>query len=132
MGYLLGVPITGYSVAMTREHVEFAEAKLQARIFQKDLTEAEVSNLAAVAVAGEFQTAFVHGCGVAAAGARGGQPWWWQVRGYGELQCLPERGVAVGGCNVPLAALLLRTMLSCQLTTLLYISAPTQASPLRP
>ncbi|KIY94923.1 hypothetical protein MNEG_13038 [Monoraphidium neglectum] len=47
VGYLLGVPVTGYSVAMTREHVEFAEAKLQARIFTKDLSEKEVDALAA-------------------------------------------------------------------------------------
>lgn len=52
VGYLLGVPVTNYSVAMTKEHVEFAEVKLQARIFTKDLTEDEVSALAAVAVAG--------------------------------------------------------------------------------
>jgi hypothetical protein len=37
---------------MTREHVEFAEAKLQARIFTQDLSEADTSALAAVAVAG--------------------------------------------------------------------------------
>jgi hypothetical protein len=52
VGYLLGVPVTGYSLAMTREHVEFAEAKLQARIITRDLSEADVSALAAVSVAG--------------------------------------------------------------------------------
>lgn len=29
VGYLLGVPVTGYSVELGREHTEFAEAKLQ-------------------------------------------------------------------------------------------------------
>ncbi|KAI8468253.1 MAG: hypothetical protein J3K34DRAFT_427638 [Monoraphidium minutum] len=52
VGYLLGVPVTGYSIAMTREHVEFAETKLQARIITRDLSEAEVDQLAAVSVAG--------------------------------------------------------------------------------
>ena len=29
LGYLVGVPITGYSVELGREHTEFAEAKIQ-------------------------------------------------------------------------------------------------------
>ena len=53
VGYLLGLPLTGYSLAMTKEHVEFAEAKLQARIITRDLAEDEVDALAAVSVAGE-------------------------------------------------------------------------------
>jgi hypothetical protein len=52
VGYLLGLPVTGYSVAITSQHVEFAEAQLQARIFTKDLSEKDVDQLAAVSVAG--------------------------------------------------------------------------------
>jgi len=75
VGYLLGVPVTNYSVAMTKEHVEFAEVKLQARIFTKDLTEDEVSALAAVAVAGEWAGGSVcveGGCWGASASSRWG------------------------------------------------------------
>ncbi|GBF99893.1 hypothetical protein Rsub_12689 [Raphidocelis subcapitata] len=60
VGYLLGVPVTGYSVAMTREHTEFAEAKLQARIFQRDLSEDDVNSLAAVSVAGIAAEGMAH------------------------------------------------------------------------
>lgn len=52
IGYLMGVPVTSYSVGIGQEHVEFAEAKLQARIFTKDLTDEQIDALAAVAVAG--------------------------------------------------------------------------------
>ncbi|KAG2489980.1 hypothetical protein HYH03_011609 [Edaphochlamys debaryana] len=52
LGYLLGVPITGYSVALGREHTEFAEAKLQQRIIERQLSDEEIDSLALVAVAG--------------------------------------------------------------------------------
>eukprot|EP00879_Flechtneria_rotunda_P026717 GHRR01028538.1.p1 GENE.GHRR01028538.1~~GHRR01028538.1.p1 ORF type:complete len:220 (+),score=93.44 GHRR01028538.1:506-1165(+) len=52
LGYLMGVPVTSYSMSIGSEHVEFAEAKLQARIFQKDLSDAEIDALAVVCVAG--------------------------------------------------------------------------------
>ncbi|KXZ55454.1 hypothetical protein GPECTOR_2g1003 [Gonium pectorale] len=52
VGYLLGVPITGYSVELGREHTEFAEAKLQQRIIERTLTDEEIDALALVAVAG--------------------------------------------------------------------------------
>lgn len=29
LGYLVGVPVTGYSLELGREHTEFAEAKIQ-------------------------------------------------------------------------------------------------------
>lgn len=52
-GYLMGVPVTSYSLGIGQEHVEFAEAKIQAKIFTKDLADAEIDALAVVAVAGE-------------------------------------------------------------------------------
>ncbi|PNW80131.1 hypothetical protein CHLRE_08g379175v5 [Chlamydomonas reinhardtii] len=52
LGYLVGVPITGYSVELGREHTEFAEAKIQQRIIERQLTDEEIDSLALVAVAG--------------------------------------------------------------------------------
>ncbi|GIL79550.1 hypothetical protein Vretimale_12232 [Volvox reticuliferus] len=52
VGYLLGVPITGYSVELGKEHTEFAEAKIQQRIIERTLTDEEIDVLALVAVAG--------------------------------------------------------------------------------
>ncbi|GLC40871.1 hypothetical protein PLESTB_000013900 [Pleodorina starrii] len=52
LGYLLGVPVTGYSVELGREHTEFAEAKLQQRIIERTLSDEEIDSLALVAVAG--------------------------------------------------------------------------------
>ena len=34
LGYLVGVPVTSYSLALGREHVEFAEASLGARLIE--------------------------------------------------------------------------------------------------
>jgi hypothetical protein len=53
-GYLMGVPVTSYSLGIGQEHVEFAEAKIQARIITRDLTDAEIDALAVVSVAGEL------------------------------------------------------------------------------
>ncbi|GFR49334.1 hypothetical protein Agub_g11362 [Astrephomene gubernaculifera] len=52
VGYLLGVPVGGYSVQLGREHTEFAEAKLQQRIIERTLADEEIDSLALVAVAG--------------------------------------------------------------------------------
>jgi hypothetical protein len=52
-GYLMGVPVTSYGLGIGQEHVEFAEAKIQARIITRDLSDAEIDALAVVAVAGE-------------------------------------------------------------------------------
>eukprot|EP00775_Hariotina_reticulata_P006078 gene6078-6317_t len=52
LGYLMGVPVTSYSLGIGQEHVEFAEAKIQARIITRDLTDAEIDALAVVSVAG--------------------------------------------------------------------------------
>jgi hypothetical protein len=56
-GYLMGVPVTSYSLAIGEQHVEFAEAKIQARIITRDLSDTEIDGLAVVAVAGERLTA---------------------------------------------------------------------------
>lgn len=48
----MGVPVTSYSLGIGQEHVEFAEAKIQARIITRDLSDAEIDGLAVVAVAG--------------------------------------------------------------------------------
>ena len=61
-GYLLGVPISGYSLEIGREHTEFAEAKLQQRIFERNLARSFVL--------------FFWGEGLRCAGEReGGGPW---------------------------------------------------------
>ncbi|KAF8066189.1 ACS8 [Scenedesmus sp. PABB004] len=52
LGYLMGVPVTNYGLGIGKEHVEFAEAKLQARIITRDLSDAEIDALSVVAVAG--------------------------------------------------------------------------------
>lgn len=52
IGYLMGVPVTSYNLGIGQEHVEFAEAKIQARIITRDLSDAEIDALAVVAVAG--------------------------------------------------------------------------------
>lgn len=52
IGYLLGVPAIGYDLALGREHTDFAEAKLQKRLFQSKLSDDEVNQLAVVAMAG--------------------------------------------------------------------------------
>eukprot|EP00197_Chlamydomonas_leiostraca_P008890 CAMPEP_0202868502 /NCGR_PEP_ID=MMETSP1391-20130828/10913_1 /ASSEMBLY_ACC=CAM_ASM_000867 /TAXON_ID=1034604 /ORGANISM="Chlamydomonas leiostraca, Strain SAG 11-49" /LENGTH=335 /DNA_ID=CAMNT_0049548681 /DNA_START=69 /DNA_END=1076 /DNA_ORIENTATION=- len=51
-GYLVGCPITSYSVEVNRERVEFAEARLQKRLIERTLTDAEIDSLAIMAVAG--------------------------------------------------------------------------------
>lgn len=53
-GYLMGVPVTSYSLAIGQQHVEFAEAKMQARIITRDLTDTEIDALAVAAVAGNW------------------------------------------------------------------------------
>jgi hypothetical protein len=50
----MGVPVTSYNLGIGQEHVEFAEAKIQARIITRDLSDAEIDALAVVAVAGEM------------------------------------------------------------------------------
>jgi len=52
VGYLLGVPVVGYSLDVGQAHTDFAEAKLQSRLIERRLTDAEVDALAVVAMAG--------------------------------------------------------------------------------
>jgi len=52
VGYLLGVPVAGYSLDLGKEHTDFVEARMETRIIQGRLSEPEVNLLAAVAMAG--------------------------------------------------------------------------------
>lgn len=52
VGYLLGVPITGYSLSIGKEHVDFVEARIQQRLFQSKLEAQDIDQLAVVAMAG--------------------------------------------------------------------------------
>eukprot|EP00873_Tetraselmis_striata_P011800 jgi/Tetstr1/432064/TSEL_021535.t1 len=52
VGYLLGVPISGYSLDVGYVHTDFVEAKLQCRLVEKKLTDEEVDVLAVLAMAG--------------------------------------------------------------------------------
>mmetsp|Transcript_18753 Transcript_18753/g.52201 ORF Transcript_18753/g.52201 Transcript_18753/m.52201 type:complete len:371 (-) Transcript_18753:486-1598(-) len=52
VGYLLGVPIAGYSLDVGLVHTDFVEAKLQDRLISKRLSEVEVDTLAVIAMAG--------------------------------------------------------------------------------
>lgn len=52
VGYLAGCPVTSYSILLGQERVEFAEARLQKRLYEKTLEDEEVDTLAIVAVAG--------------------------------------------------------------------------------
>lgn len=52
LGYLLGVPVMAYSIELGKEHTEFAEAKIQQRIIERQLSDEEIDTLALVAVAG--------------------------------------------------------------------------------
>jgi hypothetical protein len=42
-GYLLGVPVVGFSLSIGKEHTDFAEAKLQQRLIERSLSPEEVS-----------------------------------------------------------------------------------------
>jgi hypothetical protein len=35
LGYLMGVPVTGYGLDIGQEHTEFAEAKIQKRLIER-------------------------------------------------------------------------------------------------
>lgn len=47
----MGVPMTSNSIAIGQEHVDFAEAKYQARIMTRDLSDTEINTSAAVSAA---------------------------------------------------------------------------------
>lgn len=42
LGYLLGIPLAGYDTSLGKQHTEFAECKLQARLEQRKLEEDDV------------------------------------------------------------------------------------------
>mmetsp|Transcript_12439 Transcript_12439/g.37406 ORF Transcript_12439/g.37406 Transcript_12439/m.37406 type:complete len:338 (-) Transcript_12439:3-1016(-) len=53
IGYLMGVPITGYSLGIGKEHIDFAEAALQNRkLMMRPLTDDEVNRLSIMSMAG--------------------------------------------------------------------------------
>ena len=51
-GYLMRVPVTGYSLDIGKAHTDFAEAKLQQRLVERRLSDEEINQLAVVAMAG--------------------------------------------------------------------------------
>lgn len=51
-GYLLGVPVVDYSLDIGKAHTDFAEAKLQRRLFERQLSDAEINQLAIISMAG--------------------------------------------------------------------------------
>ena len=51
-GYLLGLPVTGYSLDINSPHTSFAEADLQARLIEGFLDEAKTAKYAVLAMAG--------------------------------------------------------------------------------
>ena len=52
IGYLLGVPVTGYSLDIGKAHTDFAEAKIGSRLIERSLQDAEIDTLAVMAMAG--------------------------------------------------------------------------------
>lgn len=51
-GYLLGVPVVSYSLDIGRAHTDFAEAKLQQRLIERQLSDSEIDQLAIISMAG--------------------------------------------------------------------------------
>ena len=52
VGYLLGVPVAGYSLNLAKEHTDFVEGKLGRSMFVEDLEEQELNVLAVISMAG--------------------------------------------------------------------------------
>lgn len=52
VGYLLGMPVAGYSLMIGKEHTEFAEGALQRRLFEGKLNDGQVDTFAVLSVAG--------------------------------------------------------------------------------
>lgn len=52
VGYLLGLPITSYNVAIGRQSTEFVEAKTQKRLYGRMLEDDEVNKYSVLAMAG--------------------------------------------------------------------------------
>ena len=52
IGYLLGVPVTSYSLDIGKAHTDFAEAKMGSRLIERTLGDAELDVLAVMSMAG--------------------------------------------------------------------------------
>ena len=68
-GYLLGVPVAAYSLALGSEHTDFAEGKLQRRLIEGVLDAETVDLLSIIAMAGERDTPQTGGGGDRGEGA---------------------------------------------------------------
>lgn len=52
IGYLLGIPVTSYSLDIGQAHTDFAEAKMKSRLIERTLSDAELDVLSVMAMAG--------------------------------------------------------------------------------
>ncbi|KAK9828518.1 hypothetical protein WJX72_000520 [[Myrmecia] bisecta] len=52
IGYLLGIPVTNYSLQIGKAHTDFAEAKIQMRLIERKLTDDEINTFAVMSMAG--------------------------------------------------------------------------------
>lgn len=52
LGYLLGCPVVGYDLTIGAAHIDFAEAKLQKRLFLSKLSPEDVDQLGVISMAG--------------------------------------------------------------------------------
>ena len=52
IGYLLGIPVTSYSLDIGKAHTDFAEAKMGSRLIERTLDDAELDVLAVMSMAG--------------------------------------------------------------------------------
>ena len=52
IGYLLGIPVTSYSLDIGKAHTDFAEAKMNARLIERTLDDAEIDVLSVMSMAG--------------------------------------------------------------------------------
>eukprot|EP00892_Ulva_mutabilis_P006668 jgi/Ulvmu1/4373/UM002_0098.1 len=52
LGYLLGCPVVGYDLTIGAAHIDFAEAKLQKRLFLSKLSGEDVDQLGVISMAG--------------------------------------------------------------------------------
>lgn len=52
LGYLLGCPVVGYDLTIGAAHIDFAEAKLQKRLFTSQLSAEDVDQLGVISMAG--------------------------------------------------------------------------------
>ena len=48
----MGVPVTNYSLDIGQAHTDFAEAKIQAKLYERFLEDSEIDQLSIIAMAG--------------------------------------------------------------------------------